>query len=187
SSSVHLDQVRAAIKANAPEGVQAYLTGRDPLYDASSGGDSGGPSVLTEALIGGAGCLVILFFVFGTLPAVLMPIVVAIAAILNTFTLVWALTSVTDVSVIVQFLIALVGLGVAIDYALLMIFRFRAELGEAKDVDTALVETMTHAGRSVILSGSTVAIALLSLVLLPLPFIRSIGIAGMLIPAVSVL
>ena len=95
-----------------------YLTGRDPLYDASTGGSSGGPSVLTEALIGGLGCLVILFFVFGTLPAVLMPIVVAIAAILNTFTLVWILTYITNVSIIVQFLIALVGLGVAIDYAL---------------------------------------------------------------------
>ena len=129
----------------------------------------------------------ILLFVFGTLPAVLIPLAIAIAAILNTFTLVWALTYVTDVSIIVQFLIALVGLGVAIDYALLMIFRFRAELREGEDVETALVETMTHAGRSVILSGSTVAIGLLSLVILPLPFIRSIGIAGMLIPAVSVL
>src|SRR3954451_4059686 len=109
SSSVHLDQVRAKVKANAPEDVQAYLTGRDPLYDASTGGSSGGPSVLTEALIGGLGCLVILFFVFGTLPAVLMPIVVAIASILNTFTLVWILTYVTNVSIIVQFLIALVG------------------------------------------------------------------------------
>src|SRR4029079_3166632 len=133
SSSVHLDQVRAAIKANAPEGVQAYLTGRDPLYDASTGGDSGGPSVVPEAWIGGLGCLVILFFVFGTLPAVLMPIVVAIAAILNTFTLVWILTYITNVSIIVQFLIALVGLGVAIDYALLMIFRFRDELREGED------------------------------------------------------
>ena len=74
----------------------------------------------------------ILLFVFGTLPAVLMPLVVAIAAILNTFTLVWALTYVTDVSIIVQFLIALVGLGVAIDYALLMIFRFRDELREGE-------------------------------------------------------
>jgi putative drug exporter of the RND superfamily len=187
STSVHLDQVRAKLKANAPEGVQAYLTGRDPLYDASSGGDSGGPSVLTEALIGGLGCLVILFFVFGTLPAVLMPIVVAIAAILNTFTLVWILTYVTNVSIIVQFLIALVGLGVAIDYALLMIFRFRDELREGEDVETALVETMTHAGRSVIVSGSTVAVGLLSMLVLPLPFIRSIGIGGMLIPTVSVI
>ena len=90
-------------------------------------------------------------------------------------------------SIIVQFLIALVGLGVAIDYALLMIFRFRDELREGEDVETALVQTMTHAGRSVIVSGSTVAVGLLSMVVLPLPFIRSIGIGGMLIPAVSVI
>ena len=128
-----------------------------------------------------------LLFVFGTLPAVLAPFAVAVAAILNTFTLVWALTYITDVSIIVQFLIALVGLGLAIDYALLMIFRFRDELRDGNDVETALVETMTHAGRSVIVSGSTVAIGLLSMVALPLPLIRSMGIGGMLIPAVSVL
>ncbi|MDX6503594.1 MAG: putative drug exporter of the superfamily, partial [Gaiellaceae bacterium] len=133
------------------------------------------------------GALVILLFVFGTLPAVLMPLVVAISSILNTFTLVWILTYITDVSIIVQFLIALVGLGVAIDYALLMIFRFRDELREGEDVETALVETMTHAGKAVIVSGSTVAVGLLSLLVLPLPFIRSMGLGGMLIPAVSVL
>jgi RND superfamily putative drug exporter len=185
SSSVHIDQVRQALKQATPPGVTAHLTGRDPLEAASSGGN--GPSVLTEAMIGGAGALIILFFVFGTLPAVLMPIAVAVAAILNTFTLVWLLTYVTNVSIIVEFLIALVGLGVAIDYALLMIFRFRDELRSGEDVETALVETMTHAGRSVIVSGSTVAVGLLSMIVLPLPFIRSIGIGGMLIPAVSVL
>ena len=186
SSTVHIKKVRAEMKAATPAGVQSYLTGRDPIYEASSGGGQG-PSVLTEALIGGLGCLVILFFVFGTLPAVLIPLAIALASILNTFTLVWLLTYVTNVSIIVQFLIALVGLGVAIDYALLMIFRFRDELREGEDVETALVETMTHAGRSVIVSGSTVAVGLLSMVLLPLPFIRSIGIGGMLIPAVSVI
>jgi RND superfamily putative drug exporter len=186
TSTVHLKEVRAALKRATPAGVQSSLTGRDPIQDASSGGGSG-PSVLTEALIGGLGSLVILFFVFGTLPAVLMPIVIAIASILNTFSLVWLLTYITNVSIIVQFLIALVGLGVAIDYALLMIFRFRDELREGEDVETALVETMTHAGRSVIVSGSTVAVGLLSMVILPLPFIRSIGLGGMLIPAVSVI
>jgi putative drug exporter of the RND superfamily len=134
-------------------------------------------------VIGGLGALVILLFVFGTLPAVLMPIAVAVAAILNTFTLVWGLTYITDVSIIVQFLIALVGLGVAIDYALLMIFRFRDELRHGNDVESALVETMTHAGRSVIVSGSTVAIGLLAMVALPLPLLRSMGLGGMLIPA----
>ena len=178
---------RSAAAAGLPAGISVHVTGHDPLEEASSHGGGGGPSVLVEAMIGGLGALVILLFVFGTLPAVLMPIAVAVAAILNTFTLVWGLTYITDVSIIVQFLIALVGLGVGIDYALLMIFRFRDELREGADVETALVETMTHAGRSVIISGSTVAVGLLSMLVLPLPFIRSMGIGGMLIPAVSVL
>jgi putative drug exporter of the RND superfamily len=183
----HAKEMRAAAARGLPAGISVNVTGHDPLDEASSAGNSGGPSVLVEALIGGLGALVILFFVFGTLPAVLMPIVVAVAAILNTFTLVWGLTYITNVSIIVQFLIALVGLGVGIDYALLMIFRFRDELREGADVETALVETMTHAGRSVIVSGSTVAVGLLSMLVLPLPFIRSMGLGGMLIPAVSVL
>src|SRR5665213_1510184 len=186
SSNVHVEQVRAALKNATPNGVQAQLTGRDAIQADSSGGGSG-PSVLTEGLIGGLGALVILFFVFGTLPAVLMPIAVAIASILNTFTLVWILTYITNVSIIVQFLIALVGLGVAIDYALLMIFRFRDELREGEDVETALLQTMTHAGKSVLISGRTVAVGLLSMVIIPPPFIRLIGIGGTLIPAVSVL
>ena len=180
-------EIKKVASQGLPAGTTVNVTGHDPLEEASAHGGNGGPSVLLEALIGGAGALIILLFVFGTLPAVLMPIAVAVAAILNTFTLVWGLTYITNVSIIVQFLIALVGLGVAIDYALLMIFRFRDELREGEDVETALVETMTHAGRSVIVSGSTVAVGLLSLIILPLPFIRSMGIGGMLIPAVSVL
>jgi RND superfamily putative drug exporter len=178
-------KIRAAAAAGLPTGISVNVTGRDALGEASNSG--GGSSILLEALIGGLGALIILLFVFGTLPAVLTPLVVALASILNTFTLVWALTYVTDVSIIVQFLIALVGLGVAIDYALLMIFRFRDELREDNDVESALVETMTHAGRSVIVSGSTVAIGLLAMVALPLPLLRSMGLGGMLIPLVSVL
>jgi RND superfamily putative drug exporter len=176
-----------AASAGLPAGTTVHVTGLDPIIEANENGETTGPSVLLEALIGGLGALIILFFVFGTLPAVLLPLAIAVSSILNTFTLVWILTYVTDVSIVVQFLIALVGLGVAIDYALLLIFRFRDELREGEDVETALVETMTHAGKAVIVSGSTVAIGLLSLVVLPVPFIRSIGIGGMLIPAVSVL
>jgi len=186
STTSGVASIRAAAARGLPHGIQVEVTGHDPLEEASQHG-GGSSNVLLEAVVGGLGAIVILLFVFGTLPAVLMPVVVAAAAILNTFTLVWALTYITNVSIIVQYLIALVGLGVAIDYALLMIFRFRDELREGEDVETALVETMTHAGRSVIVSGSTVAIGLLSMILLPLPFIRSIGIGGMLIPAVSVL
>ena len=186
SSDAHFKELRSALRTAAPPGVETHVTGRDALYD-SQGSESGGPSVLTEALIGGVGALVILLFVFGTIPAMLTPILIAVASILNTFTLVWALTYITDVSIIVQFLVALVGLGVAIDYALLMIFRFREELRHGRDVDTAVVETVTHAGRSVIVSGSTVAIGLLSMVIIPIPVIRSIGIGGLLIPTVSVI
>ena len=161
--------MRATAATGLPAGIAVNVTGHDPLEEASTHGSSGGSGILVETAIGGLGALVILLFVFGTLPAVLMPLVVAAAAILNTFTLVWALTYLTSVSIIVEFLIALVGLGVAIDYALLMIFRFRDELREGKDVEAALVETMTHAGRSVIVSGSTVALGLLSMIAVPLP------------------
>src|SRR3954469_23004890 len=179
--------MRATAATGLPAGMTANVTGYAPLEEATTTGSSGGSSVLLEALIGGLGALVILLFVFGTLPAVLMPLVVAVAAILNTFTLVWLLTYITNVSIIVLFLITLVGLGVAIDYALLMVFRFRDELREGSDVDSALVETMTHAGHSVIVSGTTVAVGLLSMIVLPLPLLRGMGIGGMLIPVVSVL
>src|ERR687888_2256570 len=85
-------RLRAAAAAGLPAGITVDVTGHDPLAEASMHGSSGGSSVLLEALIGGLGALVILLFVFGTLPAILMPIVVAIAAILNTFTLIWGLT-----------------------------------------------------------------------------------------------
>jgi RND superfamily putative drug exporter len=181
------ETTRRAAADGLPAGTSVHVTGYAPLQEAGSHGDTDGASVLVEALIGGLGALVILLFVFGTLPAVLLPLAAAVAAVLNTFTLVWALTYLTDVSIVVQFLIALIGLGVAIDYALLMVFRFRDELRAGKDVESAIVETATHAGRSVVVSGSTVAVGLLSLVVLPLPFIRSIGIGGMLIPTVSVI
>src|SRR5512132_816830 len=164
SSFPPIDQARAALEQATPAGVQSHLTGRDAIF--SSQGETTGPGVLTETLIGALGALVILLFVFGTLPAVAMPLAMAAASILTTFACVYALTYVTDVSIIVQFL---------------------EELAAGRAPDDALVETMTHAGRSVIISGSTVAIGLLSMILLPLPFIRSIGIGGMLIPAVAVL
>ena len=186
SAEDDLGLVRGAMSDAVPPGVTVHVTGIDALYNSESS-SSGGPSVLTETLIGGLGALVILLFVFGTLPAVAIPLAIAATAILTTFSLIWALTYLTSVSLIVQYLVALVGLGVAIDYSLLMIFRFREELAHGEDVETAVVETMRHAGRSVVVSGSTVAIGLLSMVIIPIPVIRSIGIGGMLIPAVSVI
>src|SRR5262245_29437550 len=106
NSKSNAEDIRDAAAAALPPGTTVAVTGHDPLEEASSHGSSGGPSVLLEALVGGLGALIILLFVFGTAPAVLMPLVVAVSAILNTFTLVWALTYLTDVSIIVEFLIA---------------------------------------------------------------------------------
>jgi putative drug exporter of the RND superfamily len=185
SSFPPVQELRAALADAAPDGVTTHVTGRDAIFDSQGGAE--GPSVLVETLAGGLGAVVILLFVFGTLPAILIPILMAVASILTTFLCVYALTYLTDVSIIVQFLVALVGLGVSIDYALLMIFRFREELSHGAEVRDAIMTTMVHAGRSVVVSGSTVAIGLLSMLLLPLPFIRSIGLGGMLIPAIAVL
>src|SRR5262245_1020930 len=92
SSDSHFKEIRAALREVAPTGVETHVTGRDALYD-SQGSESGGPSVLTEALIGGAGALVILLFVFGTIPAMLTPILIAIASILTPFTPIWLLST----------------------------------------------------------------------------------------------
>src|SRR6478609_706595 len=90
------------LQSFAIPGYPAYEANQRTL-DRFGSGETGGPSLLVEALIGGLGALVILFFVFGTLPAVLLPIAIAVTSILNTFTLVWLLTYITDVSVIIQF------------------------------------------------------------------------------------
>ena len=87
----------------------------------------------------------------------------------------------------IQFLVALVGLGIAIDYALLVVMRWREERpATARPATRRSTNAMDHAGRAVVFSGTTVAIAMLALIILPVPFLRSIGIAGMLIPLVSV-
>jgi RND superfamily putative drug exporter len=180
-------ELQATAAQGLPDGTTVDVTGRLALTEATTDGTEAGGGVLLEAIVGGVGALVILLFVFGTLPAVLTPLVIAIAAILNAFTLVWGVSYLTEVSAVVPFLIALIGLGLAIDYALVMLFRFRDELRDGNDVDSAVVETMTHAGKSVMVSGSTVAIGLLAMILLPLPLLRGMGVGGMLIPVVSVL
>jgi RND superfamily putative drug exporter len=178
---------KKAIKALAGAtvaGAPVYVTGFDALSVQNGGGN--GPGVLLEALLGGFGALLILAFVFASLLA-LVPILMAIVSILTSFLLVWALTTVTEVSPIVQFLIALIGLGVSIDYALLVVVRWREERAHGLQGDEAVARAMQTAGRAVVFSGTTVAIGLLALIALPLPFLRSVGYGGMLIPLVSVI
>jgi putative drug exporter of the RND superfamily len=164
-------------------GAPVHLTGFDALAE-DSGSDSGGPGVLLEAVIGGAGALIVLAFVFASFLAV-VPLMMAVVSIMTTFLLLLGLTQFTDVSPIVQFLIALIGLGVAIDYSLLVVSRWREERSHGRDNEEAVQTAMETAGRAVIFSGITVAIGLFALIALPLPFLRSMGYGGMLIPLVS--
>ncbi|MFJ4894950.1 MMPL family transporter [Streptomyces sp. NPDC088788] len=163
--------------------VPTSVTGQDALASEEGGGGAG---VLAETLFGGLGALVVLLLVFGSALA-LMPLIIAGASILTTFLIVWALTGLTDVSFIVQYLLALIGLGVAIDYALLIVTRWREERGNGADPDEAVRRSMTTAGRSVLFSGVTVAVSLAALIALPVPFLRSVGFTGLLIPLVSVI
>ncbi len=176
-------KLRAGLNGFTVGGAPVKLSGFDALTAQS--GESNGPGVLLEALVGGFGALLILAFVFGSFLA-FIPIVMAIVSILTTFLLVYGLVQITDVSPIVQFLVALIGLGVAIDYALLVVVRWREETAHGRHGDEAVVRAMETAGRAVVFSGTTVAIGLLALVALPLPFLRSVGYGGMLIPLVSV-
>jgi putative drug exporter of the RND superfamily len=181
-------RAQAALDGVTVGGAPVEVTGLDALRAggaAGSGADDTSVSVLVEVLAAGLGALIILAFVFGSFMAV-VPLLMAAVAVPTTFLLVWPLAEVTDVSVVIQFLVALVGLGIAIDYALLVVMRWREERLAGAANDDAVANAMEHAGRAVVFSGTTVAIALLSLVLLPVPFLRSIGIAGLFIPLVSV-
>jgi RND superfamily putative drug exporter len=172
----------AALEGFRVAGEPVRLTGFDALAEDS--GESAGPGVLAEAVIGGAGALLVLAFVFASTLAV-VPLVMAFISIMTTFVLLLGLTELTDVSPIVQFLIALIGLGVAIDYSLLVVTRWREERAHGNAPEEAVARAMETAGRAVVFSGITVAIGLLALMALPLPFLRSMGYGGMLIPLVS--
>jgi RND superfamily putative drug exporter len=174
-----------ALKGATVGGQPIHLTGFDALAE-DSGSDSEGPGVLLEAVLGGVGALVVLSFVFASFLA-LVPLMTAVVSIMTTFLLLLGLTELTDVSPIVQFLIALIGLGVAIDYSLLVVSRWREERTHGHGNEEAVQRAMETAGRAVIFSGITVAIGLFALIALPLPFLRSMGYGGMLIPLVSTL
>ncbi|MEV4757037.1 MMPL family transporter [Micromonospora sp. NPDC049559] len=178
------ERLTRAMTPALPPGATVHVTGLNELAAAHDTGT--GTGVLAETLIGGLGALVVLAFVFGSLLA-LVPLLVAAVSILTTFLVVLGLTGIADVSFIVQFLAALIGLGVAIDYSLLLVTRWREERAHGHHGDEAVHRAMASAGRAVLFSGVTVAIGLIALVLLPVPFLRSVGYGGMLVPVISVL
>lgn len=170
------------VRQAAPPGVSVSATS---YSDLALGSQIHGLGVFAETLVGAVGALVILAIVFGSLLA-LLPLVVAVVSIMTTFLAIGAVTTVAPVSQLVEYLIALIGLGVAIDYSLLVVTRWREERGRGRPNAEAVEVAAATAGRTVAFSGVTVGIGLLSLVALPIPFMRSLGYAGILIPLVSV-
>ena len=177
---------QAALDGVTVGGSPVEVTGLDALRASAGDNEGAGTGVVMGTLLAALGALLVLIWVFRSFMA-LVPLLMALVAIPTTFLLVWPLASVTDVSVIVQFLVALIGLGIAIDYALLVVVRWREERQQPNVTNEAAVRNaMEHAGSAVVFSGTTVAISLLALLLLPVPFLRSIGIAGLMIALVSV-
>jgi len=175
-------RVRALLLQYLPRGSQVEVTGISPL--TSAGGSASGPGVGGEILLGALGALAVLAFVFASLLAV-VPLLIAAASVTTAFLAILGLTYVMDVNFVVQFLVGLIGLGVAIDYSLLLITRWREELALGNGNEAAIARAMDTAGRAIVFSGVTVALGLLALIALPIPFIRSIGLGGMLIPLIS--
>jgi trehalose monomycolate/heme transporter len=167
-----------------PRGVETFVSGTpaiqadlDPIFAAD---------LLKGEAIALPIALAVLLAVFGLSLAVLMPFLIAAATVSATLGLVWVAAHGMTTAVYVTNLVQLIGLGIAVDYSLLVVYRFREELARSGSTDDAIVRTMATAGRAVVFSGATVAIGLALLLFMPLPFIRSMGLGGFLIPLLSI-
>lgn len=129
---------------------------------------------------------ILLVLVFGAMVASAMPILVGVSAILGAFFILYLISLVTGVSVYALNLVTGMGLGLGIDYALLMVNRFREELHHGKNVSESIVNMMATAGKTVFYSGLTVLVTLMSLIFFPLPFLKSFGYAGVSVVALAV-
>ena len=167
------------------EGVRSYVTGQaaiqhdlDPIFneDLRKG----------EFEIAIPIALLVLLVVFGVSWAVTIPLLFAACTIEGTLGLVYLFAHHVTMATYVTNLVELIGLGIAIDYSLLIVYRFREELARNASTEEAIVRTMATAGRAVVFSGATVAIGLALLLFMPSPFMRSMGIGGFLIPLVSI-
>jgi len=167
-----------------PAGTEVYVTGApaiqdelDPIFSADL--KKGESIALPIALL-------VLLAVLGLSGAVTIPFFFAACSIFGTLGLVYGFAHLMTTPTYVTNLVFLVGLGIAIDYSLLVVYRFREELLAGADEEEAIVRTMRTAGRAVVVSGATVAIGLGMLLFFPLPFVRAIGVGGFLIPLVSI-
>jgi RND superfamily putative drug exporter len=165
--------------------VKLELTGEIPLnFDirkASAADVHRGESLVIP------GTLVLLLVAFGSLMAALIPLAIGQLAIATTLAITGFLAQRWHLSILVQNLATMLGLGLGIDYALLMISRFREAIAAGNDGPTAGAIAARQAGRTLLISASTVAIGFLALLTVPISEIRSIGVAGFLVTGMSVL
>ena len=175
--------VREAV--GRPPGAEAFVSGTpaiqadlDPIFEED---------LLKGEAIALPIALLVLLAVFGLSFAVLMPFIVAASTITATLGIVWIVAHYMTMAIYVTNLVQLIGLGIAIDYSLLIVYRYREELERGDPTDEAIVRTMATAGRAVVFSGVTVAIGLALLLFMPLPFMVSMGVGGFLIPLLSIL
>ena len=184
-----------AVKAGV-EQVRDELTGRQGTLTVALGGreavfDEVGTQV--ERDLGRAESiaipitLVLLVLVFGTLVAAFLPLLVGAIAIVGTLLVLFVIGSVTDVSIFSINLTTALGLGLAIDYSLFIVSRFREELARGFAPDDAVVRTVERAGRTVAFSALTVAVSLSALLVFPLYFLRSFAYAGVAVVLVAAL
>jgi putative drug exporter of the RND superfamily len=130
--------------------------------------------------------LIVLAFMFGTLVAIGVPFAFAAMTIPPTLGAVWIFAHFMDMAIYVTNIVTLIGFAIAIDYSMLVVFRYREELASQKSETEALVTTMRTAGRATLFSGAVVAIGLALLLFMPLPFMRSMGVGGLLVPLFSI-
>ncbi len=197
-----LAAARAAITP-VPD-ARVYLTGQaainrdlQPIVD----GD-----LLRGELIAIPIAFAVLLFIFGTLISTFVPLLFALATVPTTLGIVWIAAHWLNMPIYVTNLVTLIGIGIAVDYSLLVVYRFREEMhriqtaklppegGDVRrvpldrdEIRAALRPTMEFAGHAVVFSGLTVAVGLAGLLLLPLPFIQAIGLGGLMIPLISIL
>jgi RND superfamily putative drug exporter len=166
-------------------GLKFYLTGlpainhdTTPLYgqDLARGEEIALPIAI-----------LVMGYMFGSLVAMAVPLLFALFTIATTLGCIWVIAHAMTMATYVTNVVTLIGIAIAIDYSMLVVFRFREELAHTPgDSREALMRTMETAGRATVFSGLTVAVGLALLALMPLPFIRSMGIGGLLIPLVSI-
>lgn len=165
-----------------PAGTKLTLTGYAPML---SNAGPNAANLFKGVLVGGVLALGVLLLVYGS-PIALLPIVMAAPSMLVAYLCVWGLTHLAPVSYLVNYMIVLLSLGISIDFSLMVVIRWREEREKGLANDQAVLSATRSAGRAVTLSGLTAAVGLLSLIVLPIPFLRSVGFGSMLIPFVAV-